>query len=109
MAVHETETPAYCSACFSQNPQLRHVDFDAAWDGPVLDHESGIKQVIDDLILCEECIGAAARLLGYVPASDDKMAAENQRLRTELTASRKARADAARRMTVIAKAVQEVA
>lgn len=53
--------PAYCAACFQQE-SVRHVDFEAAFDGPVLDGESH-KVAIDDLILCENCLADAFRLL----------------------------------------------
>lgn len=51
--------PAYCSACFQQQPDVPHVDLNAAWEGPVLD-VSGTKHTIDDLMLCENCIRQAA-------------------------------------------------
>jgi hypothetical protein len=28
--------PTMCSACFGQYPDRNHVDFEAAWDGPVI-------------------------------------------------------------------------
>lgn len=57
--------PAYCSACFLSKPGLRHVDFDVAWDGPTFHQADDRPMVaIDDLVICEECLGAAAALLG---------------------------------------------
>ncbi|NBT35695.1 MAG: hypothetical protein EBT03_09190 [Betaproteobacteria bacterium] len=47
-----------CAACYSSSAE-RYVDFDAAFDGPVLDN--GMQ--IDDLILCENCVRAAAQVL----------------------------------------------
>lgn len=55
--------PAYCAACFQHDAQVRHVDFEGTYDGPVLTLEDGRKQPIDDLILCEKCLVAAFELL----------------------------------------------
>ena len=66
--------PTYCSSCFGQMPQDRHVDFGAYWDGPVIEPkntENGVQQVqIDDLVICETCIIRAAGILGLVNAPD---------------------------------------
>lgn len=58
-------TPTHCARCFQQKPDERHVDFDAAYDGPVI---PGTPEpiCIDDLVLCESCMREAARLLGLV-------------------------------------------
>ncbi len=69
-----TNTPAYCSSCFQQQPDKLHVDLDAAWDGPVL--EGSIKVAIDDLILCEGCLREAYRLL---PSRRDAQVEEYKR------------------------------
>jgi hypothetical protein len=84
--------PAYCSSCFGQKTELRHVDFDAAWDGPVIDPGNGIKQVIDDLIICEHCLAEAASLLGY--GQDELLRARVDRLEEDLVAARRQRAEA---------------
>lgn len=55
--------PSHCSACFNQQPDKKHIDFEAAWDGPVLDSESLVKQVIDDLYICEDCLKGAYALI----------------------------------------------
>jgi hypothetical protein len=56
--------PAHCSACFQGKPQSRHIDFGAAWDGPVIPGEGVVQHVIDDLIICEACLRDAGRQLG---------------------------------------------
>jgi hypothetical protein len=65
--------PVRCSACFGQYTERRHVDFEAAWEGPTFKEgiagEDGeilnaIPVSIDDLILCEDCLRAAAALIG---------------------------------------------
>lgn len=64
--------PPHCSSCFQQKPLMRHVDMGAAWDGPsvpALEHTVGvIAHHIDDLVLCEDCVRDAGRLLGFGPA-----------------------------------------
>ena len=57
--------PAYCSSCFTQKPRMQHVDFGAYYDGPVIKSEDGqVQHVIDDLILCADCIRRAGMLIG---------------------------------------------
>jgi hypothetical protein len=62
--------PAYCSCCFQQMPTKVHIDFEVAWDGPVI-NEDGLRVPIDDLYLCQDCIEqayATYRLaMGYKP------------------------------------------
>jgi hypothetical protein len=70
-----TETPPVrCSSCYGQYPDRTHVDFGAAWDGPVLGEPDGViggaRQVIDDLIICEDCLRDAGRLLGLEDPGD---------------------------------------
>jgi hypothetical protein len=68
------QAPTYCSACHCQDTELQHVDFEAYWDGPVIDGKS-FKQPIDDLILCSNCLEAAATLIGMV--NNKQMRKEN--------------------------------
>jgi hypothetical protein len=54
--------------CFGQYPDRRHVDFNAYWDGPVFarddgDVAGGAPISVDDLVICEECVRAAATVL----------------------------------------------
>lgn len=72
--------PSYCSCCFNQ-ADVEHIDFECYFDGPVIDQASGVKQVIDDLYLCKNCIESGASLLGMV--FNDKLVKENGRLRKE--------------------------
>lgn len=53
--------PPYCASCF-QKPEGRCVDFEAAYDGPVV---PGTPEPIpvDDLVLCESCLEEAFALL----------------------------------------------
>jgi hypothetical protein len=66
---------AFCASCFNQDPTATHVDLEAYWDGPVIDSNNGVKQAIDDLVLCDTCIAEAAKLIGFV--DDDGMKQEN--------------------------------
>jgi hypothetical protein len=50
--------PVYCSCCFQQQPGQVHIDFQVAWDGPVI-NEDGLRVPIDDLYLCRNCIETA--------------------------------------------------
>jgi hypothetical protein len=56
------------------HPRPRYVDFDAAYDGPVLEHmiDGAPRISVDDLVICEKCLGAAARLLGFEPAEETR-------------------------------------
>lgn len=56
--------PPFCAACF-QHSTGDHVDFEASYDGPVIEKD-GIKIPVDDLILCRDCVRAAAELIGMV-------------------------------------------
>lgn len=52
--------PPYCASCFQQK-SVRHVDFEAAYDGPVIPGSPHV--AIDDLILCEDCLAEAFAIL----------------------------------------------
>jgi hypothetical protein len=68
------DSSRFCSNCFQQIPGTRMVEFEAAWDGPVTtprDTIHGVEQVqIDDLVICEVCLTAAAKLIGLVRNSE---------------------------------------
>jgi hypothetical protein len=86
--------PAHCSGCFQQKPQQTHVDFGAAYDGPMVPPLEGsvgvVGHSIDDLILCADCLTAAAKLIGLdnagaLTAERDQLEASNHVLRMEAT------------------------
>lgn len=60
--------PPYCSGCFAAKPTEVHIDFGAAWDGPMLPALEGVAGAtahsVDDLVLCRDCIARAAALIG---------------------------------------------
>jgi len=66
--MHVSERTEHCAACYGQYTDRRYVDFEAAYDGPVLD--GAIKVAIDDLVICEHCLQAAAKMIGLVKAPD---------------------------------------
>jgi hypothetical protein len=62
----------YCASCFSQKPQMRHVDLEAYFDGPAIKQDNGDYLAVDDLVLCEDCIKGAASLVDMFPLADLK-------------------------------------
>jgi hypothetical protein len=85
--------PVVCSSCGSQHVNLAHVDFGAAWDGPVVDlPETTIPHVVDDLIVCEQCLAEAFRVLAWhhQPVHEDvaRLQVELDDTRTLLEAER---------------------
>ena len=61
--IRVVESSSFCSACYQAKLGEPHVDFGAAYEGPVLRHPDGSPQTIDDLILCTGCVREAARAL----------------------------------------------
>lgn len=95
--------PAYCAACFSQKLGMRHIDFEAYFDGPVIDEANGMKQCIDDLVICEECIETAATKIGMVRDAEAQETIE--KLRAEIGQLRALRARNAQKLARIEKAL----
>jgi hypothetical protein len=60
---------------------MRHVDFEASWDGPVVDGglatgeglARGPLTSIDELVICEECLTVAGALLGLEPQDQTRI------------------------------------
>jgi hypothetical protein len=54
--------PPFCASCFQFPGEKRCVDFEAAYDGPVI---PGTPEPVpvDDLVLCEDCLAEAFDLL----------------------------------------------
>lgn len=96
--IHLAEpSPPYCAACHQAVPEKRHVDFGAATDGPMLPALDGVVGVvghsIDDIIICEDCLKEAGRLIGYENAEElrEELDAEreaNERLHEQLQGTR---------------------
>ncbi len=67
--------PPICSVCYCAQPELRHVDFDAATDGPVVFLRDtgevtgfdGDKVQVDDVIICEGCMKVGLECLDLSP------------------------------------------
>lgn len=75
--------PTHCASCFGQHPDRVHVDYQAAYDGPVVEGgiigENGevldrIAVTIDELVLCEECLRTGAELIGMTADDGTKAA-----------------------------------
>jgi len=70
---------------------MTHVDFQAYWDGPIIDGKD-FKQPIDDLIICEDCLKVAGEVVGLT--EHKKILQERLELRNEVEELRKYRIDA---------------
>lgn len=74
--IHLAERPPVaCAACYGQYTDREHVDFGATYDGPVLNvpdvlTKGAINVQIDELVICDECVRAAAALLGLARHED---------------------------------------
>lgn len=82
------KTPPACACC--GQPHMvsggQWVDFEAAWDGPVLDTGEGNSRVavsIDDLVVCEKCVRQAGELIGLENAPDLRGQISEQRKEIE--------------------------
>ncbi len=81
--------PTYCSACWCENTQKRHVDYNADNDQGY-GNRTDTQIAYDNLQLCEDCMKAGAVLVGMVDSSerDQEVAnlrVENDRLKREAT------------------------
>ncbi len=90
--IHLAERPPVaCASCNGQYPDRQHVDFGAGYDGPVLNEAEVIangtmNMQIDELIICDECLRAAAALLGLAEPGEMRGLLEDMQERnTELT------------------------
>lgn len=97
-----------CSSCFTVQSQLQYIDFEALWEGPLVAQQTvegvAIEPLnIDDLILCEDCLRSAARLIGMSDSEDASVRAD---LEAEVTELRLARVESERRLTAIQKALE---
>lgn len=77
--------PTACAACGGQYPDRKHVDFGAAWDGPVLNQAEVISEgvtpmQIDDLKVCETCVREAAEVLALSGQAGPRIANLKRRL-----------------------------
>lgn len=96
--IQPVNMPQYCSSCFNQDSNLRHIDFEAACDRGWYGQDPGTHVAMDDLILCENCIGEGARQLGWMPTHEvvDKMTSLEHRLAEETKRADKAESYAER-------------
>lgn len=90
--IRETSTPLRCSACFNQQPALRHVDFDASCDRGYGD-DAGIQINMDDLILCENCVKNGAMVLGIEDSTELKAQVETLERKYDVEKKRREQAE----------------
>lgn len=69
MRLAGADKPMVCSVCLQppmvSDPQPEYVNFESAYDGPVIDDPNGtVKTYIDKIVICEDCVRQGARLLG---------------------------------------------
>ena len=70
MRLAGNDAPMVCSVCLQPpmafNPRPEFVDFESAYDGPVIDdpNADGVHVYVDKIVVCEHCVKTAARLLG---------------------------------------------
>lgn len=73
--------PVACSVCLQppmvHDHSLRYVDFEVAHEGPVVTRhgdnvspEQTVRIPIDDLVICEQCLAAGAKLIGMEVSED---------------------------------------
>lgn len=68
----------YCSSCFGQYLDRTHIDFESYFDGPAIKQDNGDYHYVADLIICENCLKNAGKLIDMYPADDLKQ--ENEEL-----------------------------
>lgn len=73
--------PPICLACGCAKPHARHIDFEAAYDGPTF-REDGAVVTVDDLMVCEDCLREAAQLLAIDPQPMRALELERDRAQT---------------------------
>lgn len=78
---------AYCSACWCEQPEKRHVDYSAENDQGY-GNRTDTQIAYDNLQLCEGCAKAGGALVGMVDRSErdreiEKLTADNDRLARE--------------------------
>ena len=66
----QVKSGGFCCNCFNHLTDRRVVEFDAAWEGGVVDGLS-----VDDLFLCESCVSAAAEVLAVEPQQVERLEA----------------------------------
>jgi hypothetical protein len=93
----------FCSSCFNQQPEVRHVDFDAACDRGYGKAEA-VQIAYDDLVLCENCLREGMMVLGIEDSAFLK--AENEDLIRKLDVERKRRVQAQRYSDTMEEALQ---
>ncbi len=85
--------PVRCSSCFGQYTSRKHVDFGAACDRGFYGNQAANDITMDDLILCDTCIGEAARIIGWAPLGELKAKLEHLEARVKSETNLRKRAE----------------
>lgn len=68
-----TETETDSDGNEVEKKKVRYIDFEAFYDGPVIANNAyagGMHVQVTDLIICENCLISAGKLIGLVSAED---------------------------------------
>jgi hypothetical protein len=111
--IREAHTPPVaCSSCGGQYPDRRHVDFGSAGDYGMVASQNvaGGKMVsVDDLIVCDECLTAAAAVLGLADVTEAETRVERLNERLTDTGQRLGKAlEAIEKLKAAVSAVEQV-
>jgi hypothetical protein len=111
--IREAQTPPVaCASCGGQYPGRRHVDFGSAGDYGMVPSQNvaGGKMVsVDDLVVCEECVTAAARVLGLGDVTEAEQRVDRLNERLTDTGQRLGKAlEALEKLKVAVSAVEQV-
>lgn len=68
--------PVKCSSCYGQKPGHAHVDFESAFNGPLVDPDRPRAGHIDWLVICDDCVRSAYELLPEVRGRREQMEEE---------------------------------
>lgn len=93
MAQIAEPAPPQCSVCWQTRDDIRHVDFETPYEGPVI--MEGVTPVaIDQIVICESCLKEGCKLVGLVDWAE--RGEEFEQLRERLTAAEASLVDAQR-------------
>lgn len=79
MRLAGNDKPVRCSVCLQppmvSDPQPEYVNFEAAYDGPVVHDPNGPQEgpptvYMEKIVICDDCIRQAAGLLGFERVDD---------------------------------------
>src|SRR5258708_470932 len=72
-----------CAACFCQHPKLDHVDFDTELDRGYYAEHTDNPVPLDEMIVCESCLKAAAKLVDMVDRRPFEIGIKDKEIRID--------------------------